>query len=166
MWRRVRRAAAVVVAGIVAALVAAQLVRPDHPNPATDPSHTLQSQRGASSALVAILDRSCGDCHSNATEWRWYTQVAPLSWLMARAVMEGRRAVNFSEWSAYSPELRRSLLMVSCQDARNGTMPVSPYTRFRPDAQLAPRDVEVICAAARELEPNVASGQERPPSER
>ena len=149
MWRPVRKAAAV----ILAAVVAAQLVRPEHTNPPTEPSHTLRSQAGASSAVVAVMDRSCGDCHSNATEWRWYTQVAPLSWLMARAVKDGRRAVNFSEWAAYLLEQRKALLMVSWQDARNGTMPMSPYTRFRPDAQLSPRDVEIICAAALVSEP-------------
>ena len=161
MWR-IRKAAAVVVALFIGAVVAAQLVRPERTNPPTNPDHTLRSQTAASGALSAVVDRSCGDCHSNDTQWRWYTKVAPLSWLMARAVREGRRAVNFSEWTAYSPEQRRSLLMGSCQDARNGTMPMSPYTRFRPDAQLSPRDVEVICAAAREPEPNVATGEERP----
>jgi heme-binding protein len=166
MWRRVRKAAAVVVAVVVAAFVAAQLVRPQHTNPPTDPSHTLQSQAGASSPLVAVMNRSCGDCHSNATEWRWYTTLAPLSWLMARAVTEGRRAVNFSEWTAYSPNQRRALLMMSCEDARRGTMPMGPYTRFRPDAQLSSRDVEIICAAAREPEPSVANGGEPSRSER
>jgi hypothetical protein len=61
--------------------------------------------------FVAVLDRSCGDCHSNRTAWPWYTQIAPVSWVMAYGVGEGRKAVNFSEWGSYPPEKQRALLL-------------------------------------------------------
>jgi hypothetical protein len=102
--------------------------------------------------LAAVVDRSCGDCHSNATEWSsWYTQVAPLSWLMAHEVTEGRKAVNFSEWGGYTPEQRRSLLSLSCDDVKSGKMP-GPYPFFKAETRLAARDIETICAAARQSE--------------
>src|SRR3989442_300034 len=88
---------------LVTLFAAAQLVRPARTNPPTDPRHPIGAQVGTTSPLVPVLDRSCLDCHSNATVWPWYTEVAPLSWLMARGVSEGRKAVNFSEWSTYSP---------------------------------------------------------------
>jgi hypothetical protein len=43
------------------------------------------------------MDRGCGQCHSNATVWPWTTNIAPVSWLMAYAVKQGRGAVNYSE---------------------------------------------------------------------
>jgi hypothetical protein len=46
--------------------------------------------------VMSILRRSCYDCHSNETIWPWYSRVAPVSWLVARDVHEGRRHVNFS----------------------------------------------------------------------
>ena len=92
MSRRLKQAAVV----FVIALAAAQLVRPDRTNPATDPSRTIGAHAGTASELVAVLDRACGDCHSNDTVWPWYTQIAPASWLMAYGVKEGRKAVNFS----------------------------------------------------------------------
>src|SRR5262249_21179123 len=102
--------------------------------------------------LGTVLDRSCGDCHSNATVWSsWYTQIAPLSWLMAREVAEGRKAVNFSEWVAYSAAQQRILLAASCDDAKSGKMP-GPYTFFKPETRLSAQDIETICAAARETE--------------
>jgi hypothetical protein len=125
-----------------------QLVRPERANPATDPHLTIQAHSGTTSELTAVLDRSCRDCHSNATVWPWYTQVAPLSWLMAHAVTEGRKAVNFSEWSGYSPSQQRTLLSVSCDDASTGRMP-GAWTLIHRDARLSSHDVETICAAAR-----------------
>ena len=157
MRSRLIRIAVIFVVLVIGILGAAQLVRPKQTNPAIDPRRTLRSMMGTTSAVAATIDRSCGDCHSNATEWRWYTQVAPLSWIMVRAVDQGRKAVNFSEWTAYPPAQRRALLALSCLDAMNGKMPMQAYLRFRSDAQLSPRDIETICAASRQPEPGIAS---------
>jgi len=43
-----------------------------------------------------LTARACFDCHSNATVWPWYSNIAPISWLVQHDVDEGRRAVNFS----------------------------------------------------------------------
>ena len=152
MSKRLKQAAVV----FVVVFAAAQLVRPGRANPATDVSRTIQAHLGTTSGLVAVLDRACGDCHSNGTVWRWYTQIAPLSWLMARGVTEARKAVNFSEWAAYSPEQRRDVLAASCQDASDGRMPGRPYTLLRPEARLSAQDVETICGAARDATAHAA----------
>src|SRR5437868_3730263 len=65
----------------IVAFAGAQLIRPERANPATDAARTIEAHPGTTSELAAVLDRSCRDCHSNNTVWRWYTQVAPLSWL-------------------------------------------------------------------------------------
>jgi hypothetical protein len=148
MGRRLTQAAVV----LVLVFAAAQLVRPERANPPTDPNHTIRAHVGTASGLAAVLDRSCGDCHSNATAWSsWYTQIAPLSWVMAHEVAQGRKAVNFSEWAAYPPEQQRSLLSVSCDDAKSGKMP-GPYTFFKPDTRLSAGEIETICEAARQTE--------------
>lgn len=51
-----------------------------------------------SPATRELAVRACFDCHSNETEWPWYTNVAPMSWLGQRDVDEGRDELNFSEW--------------------------------------------------------------------
>jgi hypothetical protein len=135
--------------GVVVVIAAAQLVRPARTNPHTDEAQTLRAQIGGASELPAIVDRACGDCHSNESRWPWYTRVAPLSWIMVRGVDEGRKIVNFSEWGSYSPQQRHMLLAASCVDATQGRMPVSAYTWFHPEARLSPADVETICAASR-----------------
>lgn len=136
---------------------AAQLVRSARANPATDPSRTIQAHLWTTSGLAAVLDRSCRDCHSNGTVWRWYTQIAPVSWLMASGVAKGRNAVNFSEWGTYSPDVQRTLLSASCQDVSHGKMP-GFYTLVRPETRLSPQDIETICTAARQAEAQALAG--------
>jgi heme-binding protein len=146
MSRRLKQAAIV----FVMIFAAAQLVRPSRANPPTDSTRTIQAHE-TTRGLATVLDRSCGDCHSNATAWPWYTQVAPVSWLMAYGVTKGRNVVNFSEWGSYSPEQQRILLGLSCQDASEGKMP-GPYTWLRPETRLSAQDITTICAAARQAD--------------
>jgi hypothetical protein len=146
MSRRLKQGAIV----FVVVLAAAQLIRPSRANPPIDAGRTIQAHE-TTKGLAAVLDRSCGDCHSNASASSWYTEVAPLSWLMASAVTKGRNVVNFSEWSSYSPEQQRILLSLSCQDASEGKMP-GPYVWFRSETRLSASDVATICAAARQAD--------------
>jgi hypothetical protein len=147
MSKRLKQAAII----FIVVLAAAQLVRPERANPPTDVSRTIQAHVGTANGLGAILDRSCRDCHSNGTVWPWYTQIAPVSWLMAYGVSKGRKAVNFSEWGGYPPELQRAMLAASCQDVSTGKMP-GPYTLLHPETRLSAQDIQTICAAGSSLE--------------
>ena len=145
MSRRLNRIAI----ALVVILALAQFIRPGRANPPTDAGRTIQAQAGMN-GVAAVVTRACGDCHSNATAWSsWYTQVAPLSWLMAHEVAAGRRAVNFSEWAAYTRAQQRTLLAVSCDDAKSGKMP-GPYPYFKPESRLSAQDIQTICTAARQ----------------
>jgi len=152
MSKRLKQAAV----ALVVVFTAAQLVRPERTNPPTDANRTIQAHMGTTSGLADVLNRACRDCHTNATVWPAYTQVAPLSWLMAYAVTEGRKTVNFSEWSEYTPEQQRILLSQSCLDMTQGKMP-GPYTLLHPETQLSAQDIETVCAAARQAETKAAS---------
>ena len=92
--RRTVRASLAVAAG----LVALQLVRVDRTNP------PVERDIGAPPDVAAVLRRACYDCHSHETAWPWYTHVAPLSWLVASDVTEGRLRLNFSRWTAYTSD--------------------------------------------------------------
>ena len=154
MSRRLKQVAVV----FIVVFAAAQLVRPDRANPPIDPTRSIQAHPGTPTGLVAVLDRACGDCHSNGTAWPWYTQIAPVSWLMAAGVKKGREVLNFSEWAAYPSGRQRELLDLSCRDASAGTMP-GAYTLVRPATRLSAQDVETICAAARQIEANAAGAK-------
>jgi mono/diheme cytochrome c family protein len=46
----------------------------------------------------ALATRACAACHSNAPGWAWYTNLAPLSWVVQHNVDSGRTVLNLSEW--------------------------------------------------------------------
>jgi len=81
----------------------------------------------------ALTARACFDCHSNETVWPWYSNVAPISWLVQRDVDEGRRTLNFSEWNRAQKEARESAKTV-----REGEMPPWIYSIRSSEARLSP----------------------------
>ncbi len=79
-----------------------------------------------------LAARACYGCHSNQTDWPWYSHVAPLSWLFQRDVEVGRRALNFSEWGRRQPAAADS-----DEAVERHRMPPLHYILLSPDARLS-----------------------------
>ena len=127
--------------GVAAALVATQFVPAKRSNP---------SDHGAliaSPEIEATLRRACYDCHSNETRWPWYTHIAPVSWVMAYDVHEGRHSMNYSNWNGLDEGVRTRLLRLTRRDVDNARMP--PWFYIYPlhlEARLAAADRNRIAA--------------------
>jgi hypothetical protein len=87
--------------------------------------------------IKTLLRNACYDCHSHETVWPWYSRVAPVSWLIASDVKEGRGKMNFSTWSDYKPAKQGVLLDDAVEQIQQGDMPPFYYTWMHPNARLA-----------------------------
>jgi len=100
----------------------------NHSNPPV-----LAEPRWNTPATRTLAAKACFDCHSNLTTWPWYSNVAPVSWLVQRDVDGGRSQFNFSEWNKPQD--------VSIGDAvdaiRGGSMPPAIYRLMHPTARLS-----------------------------
>jgi hypothetical protein len=92
-----------------------------------------------------VLTRACADCHSDHTDWPWYSHIAPVSWWIARHVREGRESLDFSEWETYSAEQRRDKLESICGVISTGRMPPQLYNFMHPEARLTEKDKIAVC---------------------
>jgi hypothetical protein len=105
--------------------------------------HPAHLQIAGNAELGAILDRACKDCHSNETEVPWYGHVAPMSWMLARHINQGRAKLNFSDWD--SRRHTANEMEELCDAVSNGSMPLRSYTVIHRDARLSKSDVDTIC---------------------
>ena len=125
-------------AAFIMALAAIQVVPygRDHRNPPVtqEPAWDRPQTR-----LLAV--RACFDCHSNETVWPWYSNVAPVSWLIQRDVDEGRRALNYSEWNRGQREARES-----AKNVKKGEMPPWFYAWPGTSARLTPAERSTLVA--------------------
>lgn len=119
-------------------LVLAQLVPygRDHTNPPVVAEPAWDSPK-----TREIFLRTCGDCHSNETQWPWYSSVAPVSWLVQRDVEEGRGELNVSQWGQGEQEGDEAAGMV-----RKGEMPPWFYLPAHPEAKLSDADRDALIA--------------------
>jgi len=80
----------------------------------------------------ALAKRACFNCHSNETVWPWYSNIAPISWLIQHDVDEGRRRLNFSDWTGGGRALREAGEVIT-----EGGMPPFYYTIIHPNSGLS-----------------------------
>ena len=95
-------------------------------------------------SVRSTIDRSCRDCHSQATRYPWYSYIAPVSWLINRDVQRGREHLNFSKWSEYSVIRRERCLSEIANQVQDGGMPLASYTFMHSEAKLSRADVEAV----------------------
>ncbi len=94
-----------------------------------------------SPATRAMAVTACFDCHSNVTTWPWYSNVAPVSWLLQRHVDEGREKLNFSTWGTARQESDDLV-----EKVRDGEMPTWDFMLLHPDARLSAADKAAFLA--------------------
>lgn len=128
-----------------AAILAAQLFRPDQTNPASNPAYSLENSSAVTSDAKRILQRSCTDCHSNNTAYPWYAHVSPFSWFLDGHIRDGRRELNFSEWGAYESRRKTKTLEEICEQVQEGSMPLRSYLWVHRDAVLQEGDAVALC---------------------
>jgi hypothetical protein len=130
---------------LLAIFLLIQLWRPARENPPARPEDTIVARTSMPPEVASILERSCKDCHSHETAWPWYSHVAPVSWILAHDVQEGREHLNLSEWSRYGNEDGALHLGEMCKEVRSGAMPMSRYVRVHPEASLSDEDRRKLC---------------------
>jgi mono/diheme cytochrome c family protein len=90
-----------------------------------------------------LFKRACFDCHSNETVWPWYSNVAPVSWLVQNDVDGGREHLNFSEWNREQRHAKDVAGEVS-----HGDMPPGVYLPMHPEAKLTGAEIKALIDGA------------------
>jgi len=147
MKRTILKIGALVLAAVA---VGIQFVQPDRSNPPTDPNATFEAVAKPPQPVSGVVRRACMDCHSHQTVWPWYSRIAPVSWLIADDVREGRAHLNFSEWNRLSPEASQLKMRQMCTEIRKGDMPMPQYRLLHREARLSPTDVSAFCEVAQQ----------------
>ena len=106
----------------------------DHTNPSVHAEPLWNSPQ-----TRTLAARACFDCHSNQTSWRWYTNVAPVSWLTRSDVDGGRQKLTFSEWGQSQPWAGQG-----AQSVRDGNMPPWYFVPLHPEARLSPAERQAL----------------------
>ncbi|MBD3790934.1 MAG: heme-binding domain-containing protein [Campylobacterales bacterium] len=107
----------------------------DHTNPVIQAEPQWDSPK-----TKALFDRTCADCHSHTTNWPWYSNIAPLSWIISDHVKEGREHFNVSVWGLQKHNEGEE----AAEELEEGEMPVFGYTITHPEARLSDEEKKLL----------------------
>ena len=122
-----------------------QFYRPARINPRIVSAETLEATTEVPENVGEILAKSCSDCHTNNTDWRWYSNFAPMSWGMVDHVEDGRKHLNFSKWSTYPDKRKDHKLEEICEQVESKEMPFYQYVWVHWDAELSQEEIKILC---------------------
>ena len=87
-----------------------------------------------------VFKHACVDCHSEKTQWPWYSNLAPASWLIEGDVKRARSRLNLSRWDSVDMGEQRALLTAIATVIENHEMPPHRYVMVHPEAKLSADD--------------------------
>jgi hypothetical protein len=130
--------------GILVVLALIQFIRPHKNSGGSDTEKDITHFVDVPANVKSILKTSCYDCHSNHTNYYWYHEIMPLGWWLNHHVEDGRKHLNFSDFSKYSlPKIDHKLEEIA-EEVGEHEMPLSSYTMMHKDAELSAEQVKVI----------------------
>ena len=95
-------------------------------------------------SVLSVLKTSCYDCHSNNTNYPWYSNIQPVAWLLDSDVKNGKDNLNFSDFGSYTKRRQQSKLRSIVSQIQDNKMPISNYTIMHKNAVLTTRNKALI----------------------
>lgn len=118
-------------------LVLIQFVRPEK-NLSGDNTHAIETAYNVPPEVSTLLEGACYNCHSNTTEYPWYSNIQPVAWWLADHVNEGKRELNFSNFTSRRIAVQNKKFKEIAQQVKEKEMPLPSYTYMglHPEAKL------------------------------
>jgi hypothetical protein len=107
--------------------------------------------------VEAILRTSCYDCHSNNTNYPWYSNVQPIRFFMEHHIKEAKENLNFNEFGKYSKRKQESKLDRIVKQIQSDEMPLASYTLIHKNATLTATQKKEVLDWINKIEDSISS---------
>lgn len=138
----------IIIGALAGIFIIIQFFRPEKNDTVKNPKNDINFTIEIPALVKQKLVNACYDCHSEKTRYPIYNRIAPVSWLLANHIREGKEHLNFSDWAGYDKKKQIKLLNEICEVIENGEMPMKGYVMMHSSAVINPKEKEDICAWA------------------
>ena len=128
---------------ILAVFILIQFVRPEKNNSQNE-TNSIEIVMEVPTEVQQILKTSCNDCHSNNTNYPWYSEIAPVSWYLTSHVNEGKEHLNFSEWALYNENQRNHIIEDLLEELEEKKMPLKSYLIVHENAKMTAEQYKIL----------------------
>lgn len=94
--------------------------------------------------ISQLLLDACFDCHSNKTQYPWYSHIQPFGWILANHIRKGKEDLNFDEFATYSSRKQKNKMKSIVNQIRDNKMPLRSYTWMHKDARLSEEEKKLL----------------------
>lgn len=138
-------------------IVLIQFFKPEKNISASPQPMAIGSRYAVPQEVSSILKTACNDCHSNNTRYPWYNNIQPFAWFLSYHVKDGKKELNFDEFSSYSPKKQDHKLEEVIEMIQEGEMPLTSYKLVHRDAKLSKEDQQKLIDWARGIRAELKS---------
>ncbi len=132
--------------GLVIILALMQFKQIDKTNPEYNEAEDFITITQPSEEIATLIKAACYDCHSHQAKYPWYSNVAPISWMVEHHIEEGREHLNFSEWGGYDTKKANHKLEECIEEIEEGEMPMKPYVVMHSEAKMSKEQKKALMA--------------------
>ena len=94
--------------------------------------------------VMHLLRVACYDCHSNNTNYPWYSNLQPMAWFMNTHIIEGKNELNLDEFGNYFIRQQKSKLKSIASQIEDNEMPLTSYKLIHRKARLRKEEKQLI----------------------
>jgi hypothetical protein len=131
--------------GLLTVLIIIQFIKIEK-NESNDLSYSISKSYTISNELNQLLKASCYDCHSNNTNYPWYSKIQPVAWWLDHHVQDGKKHLNFSEFAKNRIAIQNHKFEEIIEMVEGKEMPLPSYTflGLHPEANLTNKQRELV----------------------
>jgi hypothetical protein len=129
-------------------LVLIQFIRPKLNNKEDYDLAYFIEETNLNKHLLVIMKNSCFDCHSNKTNYPWYSHISPVSMWIQNHIDEGKKHLNFSKWDKYSLKKKENKLEELIEEIQEGEMSLKSYKLIHTPSRLDNKQKDSILNSA------------------
>ena len=142
--KRIKKILFVILLVILIVFIIIQFIRPARNISGQVLQTDLSKIYSISQNVSAIFKNACYDCHSNNTNYPWYSNIQPVGWLLASQNNKCKAKLNFSEFGSFSSRRQISKLRNIENRIKDGTMPLPAYQFMHPNARLKEEEKRLL----------------------
>lgn len=137
--------------------VVIQLFQPERNNSNENVKSELANHYKIPDTVETLLNTICYDCHSNNTDYPWFSNVQPIGWYIQSKIMEGKKHLNFSEFGNYTKEKALKRLADIDDVMKTNRMPLKSYRWYNKTADLTDAQRKAISSWALSLKNQISN---------
>lgn len=136
--------------GILIAFIGIQFFRPERNSGSATSPNDIAHATTVSPEIKSIMATSCNDCHSDRTEYPWYTNIQPVGWWLNHHVEEGKAEINFSQFNTYGVKRKIKKFHEIAEMIEEKEMPLNTYLWIHGNSKLNDSQSKSLLAWANE----------------